>query len=81
MPRKAGKPMEVYPSDLSDEEWDMLAALIPPEKTGGRPRTVDMRAGQSTDLLRVARWLRLAHAAPSVSAALHGLGLFRPISR
>ena len=70
--------MEVYPSDLSDEEWDILAPLIPPEKAGGRPRTVDMRAGQSTDLLRVASWLRLAHAAPRVSAALHGLWLCAP---
>lgn len=36
--------MEVYPSDLSDEEWAILAPLIPPAKPGGRPREVDMRA-------------------------------------
>lgn len=36
--------MEVSPSDLSDEEWAMLAPLIPPAKPGGRPREVDMRA-------------------------------------
>jgi putative transposase len=44
VPRKAGKPMEVYPSDLSDEEWAMLEPLIPSGKPGGRPRRVDMRA-------------------------------------
>ncbi len=32
-----------YPSDLSDEEWILLEPLIPPAKTGGRTRTVDMR--------------------------------------
>lgn len=32
-----------YPSDLSDAEWALVAALIPPAKRGGRPRTVDAR--------------------------------------
>lgn len=32
-----------YPSDLSDEQWELLQPLIPPAKSGGRPRTVDMR--------------------------------------
>jgi putative transposase len=27
-----------YPSDLSDQEWEILAPLIPPAKPGGRPR-------------------------------------------
>src|SRR6266536_857579 len=36
--------MELYPSDLSDAEWAILEPLIPPEKPGGRPREVDMRA-------------------------------------
>src|SRR5260221_14777504 len=31
-----------YPSELSDEEWAILAPLIPPAKPGGRPRTTDM---------------------------------------
>lgn len=34
----------VYPSDLSDEQWQALSRLIPPAKPGGRPRSVDMRA-------------------------------------
>ncbi len=33
----------IYPSDMSDSEWNFLAPLIPPAKAGGRPRTVDMR--------------------------------------
>lgn len=32
-----------YPSDLSDEEWEILKPLIPPAKSGGRPRSTDMR--------------------------------------
>src|SRR5215831_6687480 len=36
--------MEIYPSDLTDEEWAILEPLIPPGKPGGRPREVDMRA-------------------------------------
>jgi transposase len=32
-----------YPSDLSDEEWALVEALIPPGKRGGGKRTVVMR--------------------------------------
>ena len=32
-----------YPSDLTDEQWDILLPLLPPAKHGGRPRTVDIR--------------------------------------
>ena len=32
-----------YPSDLTDDEWAMVAPLIPPAKRGGRQRTVDVR--------------------------------------
>ena len=32
-----------YTSDLSDAEWAILEPLIPPAKTGGRPRTTNMR--------------------------------------
>ncbi len=32
-----------YPSNLSDKQWEIIAPFIPPPKTGGRPRTTDMR--------------------------------------
>lgn len=32
-----------YPSDLSDAEWALVEALIPPAKRGGRPREVNVR--------------------------------------
>ena len=34
---------KAYPSDLSDEQWTILEPLIPPAKSGGAPRTVNMR--------------------------------------
>lgn len=34
---------EPYPSDLSDEQWNLLRRRIPQAKPGGRPRSVDMR--------------------------------------
>ena len=32
-----------YPSDITDEQWDYIRELIPAAKTGGRPRTINMR--------------------------------------
>lgn len=32
-----------YPSDLTDEEWALIAPLISPAKPGGNKRTVDVR--------------------------------------
>ena len=34
----------VYPTDMTDAQWETIAPLIPPAKPGGRPRRVDMRA-------------------------------------
>jgi len=32
-----------YPTDLTDEQWNILEPLLPPAKSGGRPRTVNLR--------------------------------------
>jgi transposase len=32
-----------YPGDLTDEEWSLVAPLIPPAKCGGNKRTVNLR--------------------------------------
>lgn len=32
-----------YPSDVTNEQWSILADLIPPAKRGGRSRNVDVR--------------------------------------
>ena len=38
------KKNQLYPTDLTDRQWDCIKELIPPAKPGGRPRTLDMRA-------------------------------------
>ena len=32
-----------YPSDLSDDEWELLKPLIPIHQGVGHPQTVDLR--------------------------------------
>jgi putative transposase len=32
-----------YPTDLTDEQWEILELWIPPVRPGGRPRAADMR--------------------------------------
>ena len=32
-----------YPTDLTDAEWEIIKPLLPPAKTGGRPRTTKLR--------------------------------------
>lgn len=34
---------KAYPTDLTDEQWILLAPLLPPAKPGGRPRSVGWR--------------------------------------
>ncbi len=34
---------KVYPSDLTDKQWNLIKPHIPDAKEGGRPRTTDMR--------------------------------------
>jgi transposase len=73
--------MEIYPSDLTDAEWTLLEPLIPPEKPGGRPREVEMRAVQSADLLRTASWLCLAHDSAGLPAQIYRVCVFCSLSR
>jgi len=37
-----------YPSDQTDAQWQVIGALLPPAKPGGRPRSVDLRAVVNT---------------------------------
>lgn len=34
---------ESYPTDLTDQQWELVFPLIPPAKEGGRERTTDIR--------------------------------------
>lgn len=33
----------LYPSDMTDDQWEIVRRFIPAAKAGGRPRSVDMR--------------------------------------
>ncbi len=35
----------VYPTDLTDAQWEVLRSLIPQQTGPGRPRRVSLRAG------------------------------------
>ncbi len=35
---------QIYPTDLTDRQWECIRKYIPSAKPGGRPRTLDMRA-------------------------------------
>ena len=32
-----------YPSDLTDSEWELIEPFLPAAKSGGRPRTTNLR--------------------------------------
>ena len=56
-----------YPSDLTDEEWALIAPLIPPANPGGNNRTVDERAivnGLMYILSTVCQWAALPRDLP-----------------
>ena len=58
---------ERCPSDLTDEQWSILAPLLPPARPGGRPRTVDLRevANATLYVLRTGcAWRMLPHDLP-----------------
>ena len=73
-------PSSLYPSDLSDGEWAILAPLIPPAKPGGRPRKWPMRKILDSVfyLLRSGcQWRMLPREFPPWSTVHHYFGLWR----
>jgi putative transposase len=53
-----------YPSDLSDEQWELIRPLLPPARPGGRPRAVDLREVVNTLLYQArsgCQWDMLPH--------------------
>jgi putative transposase len=60
-----------YPSDLTDEQWELIEELIPPRRAGGRPRKIDMREVVNA-IFYLSRsgcqWDMLPHDLPSKSS-------------
>ncbi len=38
-----GVKTQLYPTDLSDSQWCIIQELVPKAKSGGRPRSLEMR--------------------------------------
>ncbi len=58
---------EPYPSDLTDEQWELLCPLLPAAKPGGRPRTTDIREVMNAILYLLRTgcpWRHLPHDLP-----------------
>lgn len=58
---------EAYPSDLTDEQWELLRRLLPDAKPGGRPRTTDLREVMNAVLYLLRTgcpWRHLPHDLP-----------------
>jgi len=59
-----------YPSDLTGEQWELIELVIPPAKSGGRPRDVSMREVINAMLYinrSACQWDMLPHDLPAKS--------------
>ena len=68
-----------YPSDLTDEEWELVEPLIPPAKHGGDKRTVDIREvvnGLMYVLSTGCQWRAVSKDLPPRSTLFDYLGLW-----
>lgn len=64
----------IYSSDLTDQEWALLKELIPSAKTGGRPRSTDIREVLNAIfyILRAGcAWRLLPHDFPNWKTVYH----------
>jgi putative transposase len=65
---------KAYKTDITDAQWQILEPLIPPAKTGGHPRTVNMREvvnGIFYVLRTGCGWEMLPHDLPPYSTVYH----------
>ena len=63
-----------YRTNLTDEQWEIIKTLIPEAKSGGRPRTVDMREvinGIFYILVAGCAWYLLPHDFPKWKTVYH----------
>jgi hypothetical protein len=65
-----------YPSDVTDEEWELMVPLIPPGKSGGGKRTVIMREVVNGLMYVSVDRLSVARNPERPAAEKHGLRLF-----
>lgn len=65
---------QIYPTDLTDSQWELSKELIPPAKPGGRRRTLDMRQVLNAILYVVVggiKWRMLPREYPKWKSVYH----------
>jgi putative transposase len=65
---------QLYPTDVTDRQWNISKELIPPAKPGGRRRTLDMRQVLNAILYVVVggiKWRRLPREYPKWKRVSH----------
>ncbi len=65
---------QLYPSDLTDTQWDYIKGLLPAAKPGGRPRSLDMRLVVNAILYVVVggiQWRMLPREYPKWQSVYH----------
>ncbi len=71
---------QLYPSDLTDTQWEYIKDLIPAAKPGGRPRTLHMRRVVDAILYVVVggiEWRMLPREYPQWPSVYHSLAKWR----
>jgi hypothetical protein len=68
-----------YPSDVTDEEWALIAPLIPPAKRGGNKRSVSEREVVNGLMYILLNRLPMGCVAQGSAAQEHGERLFSPL--
>ena len=69
-----------YPSDLTDAQWRLIEPHIPPERWGGRTRSVEMREVVDGIMYLVRTgcpWRAIPHDLPNWSTCRHYYDRFR----
>lgn len=70
----------LYPSDLTNRQWENIKEQIPPTKSGGRPRTLDMRLVLNTIfyvLVGGIQWRMLPREYPKWKSVYHYFRVWR----
>lgn len=70
----------LYPSDLTNRQWENIKAHIPPAKSGGRPRSLDMRLVLNAIfyvLVGGIQWRMLPREYPKWKSVYHYFRLWR----
>ncbi len=71
---------QLYPTDLTDRQWDLIREVIPAPKSGGRPRELDMRLVVNAIVYLVVggiQWRMLPHEYPKWQSVYYYFRVWR----